>query len=230
MKNKYNQFFITGTDTGVGKTTLSCYLLDYVNQQGRKGLGLKPIASGAVYDKHQKIWINDDGIALRTHSYHQFPYSLHNPIVFEEAIAPHLAAKKYGIELSVSLINKQLHSSLNSKADIQLIEGAGGWLLPLNKHETLADWVIYHGWPVILVVGMRLGCLNHSLLTHAHIKANNLYFAGWIANNIDPNMIYRDENLSSLVELFGEPPLMILDHGAKSPRQLNHARLNELFL
>ena len=224
------KYFITGTDTGVGKTTISCHLLDYMNQRGRRGLGIKPIASGAVYDTTQKIWINEDGLALREHSYHQLPYSLHNPIVFEEAIAPHLAAKHEDYDLSIDVLEHRLGEVLAEEADIQLIEGAGGWLLPLNERQTLADWVIHHNWPVILVVGMRLGCLNHSLLTHAHIKANNLNFAGWIANFIDPNMACLEENLSSLTELLGEPPMMILDYGAKTPRQLNMARLNALFL
>jgi len=188
--------FVTGTDTGVGKTYISTGLLRALTQAGYTTLGVKPIASGAF--RHNNILYNQDALDLNRASSIALDYSLTNHFVFEEPIAPHLAAKNIGISLSVDLIKSRLDKTIKIPCDIHLVEGIGGWSVPINDHETMADLVLYYKMHVILVVGMRLGCLNHALLTYQAIQQKNLPFIGWIANCFEQNDLNVDDVITSL--------------------------------
>lgn len=196
-------FFITGTDTGVGKTHVACKLIaDYV-AQGLKVVGMKPIAAGEDFVDGK--WVNDDLLKLEAASNVKAPRELINPYSFKPAIAPHIAAEKAGINIEIAVI-KQAFAQLQQLADIVIVEGAGGFLVPLNSAplndmQTIADLAIALDIPVILVVGMRLGCINHSLLTAEAIQARNLHLHGWVANYIDPAMDVALENEVTLTKL-----------------------------
>lgn len=200
-------YFITGTDTGVGKTYVTCKLIrDYV-AQGYKVIGMKPVAAGE--DFVNSAWVNDDVLMLEAASNVKAPRELVNPYSFKEAVAPHIAAEKHGVEIDISLI-KQAFEQLSKLADIVIVEGAGGFLVPLNSRQTMADLAVALNVPVILVVGMRLGCINHSLLTVEAIAARNLTLHGWVANQIDPNMQMLAENESTLDAHIKAPKLFSL--------------------
>ncbi len=190
-------FFITGTDTGVGKTYVACKLIrDYV-AKGHKVIGMKPVAAGG--DLVNGKWVNDDVLKLEAASNVKAPRELINPYSFKEAIAPHIAAEKAGIEINIDVI-KQAFQALATLADIVIVEGAGGFLVPLNKHQSMADLPSALGIPVILVVGMKLGCINHSLLTVEAIKARGINLHGWVANQIEPDMAFYNENLATITQ------------------------------
>ena len=187
---------MTGTDTGVGKTTVCCHLLSAMAEQGLKTLALKPVASGA--EKVGRTYKNDDALKLQAASTVRQSYAQVNPFCFKEPIAPHLAANKARKKLSVDALLKACEPTLKRKADCIIVEGAGGWQVPLNDHETLADFAKRLGYPVILVVGMRLGCLNHALMSIAQIEQAGLPIVGWFANCIDPEFEYLEENIETL--------------------------------
>jgi len=190
-------FFITGTDTGVGKTYVACKLIsDYV-AQGHRVIGMKPVAAGLDLVNGQ--WVNDDVLRLEEASNVKAPRELINPYSFKEAVAPHIAAEKAGIEVKIDVI-KQAFQALAKLADIVIVEGAGGFLVPLNNQQSMADLPAALDIPVILVVGMKLGCINHSLLTVEAIKARGLKLHGWVANQIEPEMDFYDENITTIAE------------------------------
>ena len=190
-------FFVTGTDTGVGKTYVACKLIrDYV-AQGHKVIGMKPVAAGSDFVNGQ--WVNDDVLKLEEASNVKAPRELINPYSFKEAVAPHIAAEKAGIEIKIDVI-KQAFQALSKLADIVIVEGAGGFLVPLNNQQSMADLPAALDIPVILVVGMKLGCINHSLLTVEAIKARGLKLHGWVANQIEPEMAFYDENITTIAE------------------------------
>ncbi len=190
-------FFITGTDTGVGKTHVACKLIaDYV-AQGYKVVAMKPVAAGE--DFVDGAWVNDDVLKLEAASNVKAPRELINPYSFKPAIAPHIAAEKAGVTIEISVI-KQAFAALTKLADIVIVEGAGGFLVPLNDTETMADLAIALNIPTILVVGMKLGCINHTLLTIEAIEARNLSLHGWVANKIVPDMPYYDENIAAITQ------------------------------
>ena len=190
-------FFITGTDTGVGKTYVACKLIrDYV-AQGYKTIGMKPVAAGSDLVNGQ--WVNDDVLRLEEASNVKAPRELINPYSFKEAVAPHIAAEKVGIEIKIDVI-KQAFQALSKLADIVIVEGAGGFLVPLNDQQSMADLPTALDIPVILVVGMKLGCINHSLLTVEAIKARGLKLHGWVANQIEPEMAFYDENITTIAK------------------------------
>lgn len=191
-------FFITGTDTGVGKTHVACKLIaDYV-AQGYKVVGMKPVAAGE--DLQDGEWVNDDVLKLDAASNVKAPRELVNPYSFKEAIAPHIAAEKVGVEIEIAVI-KQAFDELKKLADIVIVEGAGGFLVPINSKQTMADLAVELDVPIILVVGMRLGCINHSLLTVEAIHARGLSLYGWVANYVEPNMLASSENEATLTKL-----------------------------
>lgn len=194
------RFFVTGTDTGVGKTFMSVRLLEAANRAGLKTIGIKPVASGCVLQQNRLV--NDDALKLQAAASIKLPYEHINPFAFEPAIAPHLASPT---PLSVSCIVSALQPALSTPADWVLIEGAGGWLCPLNQHETLADVASALACEIILVVKMQLGCLNHALLTAEAITQRGLTLAGWIPNTIGTPMPYLDENIAFLTKRLGEP-------------------------
>lgn len=198
------KIFISGIDTDIGKTYVSIKLLQEFNQQGLKTIGIKPVATGCING------YNMDALLLQQHSSVKLDYSLINPFSFEPPISPNIAAP----DLTVDKIWISLQEALNIKADIHLIEGVGGWMTPLNYKETMADLVKkFEDIEIILVVAIRLGCLNHTLLTYRAIKDANLPVAGWIANIIDPNMQAIDENIFTLKAFINEPCLRVIQYG-----------------
>jgi dethiobiotin synthetase len=187
-----NKIFITGTDTNIGKTYISVGLLKLFSQLGFSTLGIKPLSSGCIAGK------NEDVIALRNASTVKLPYSSINPFVFEPPIAPNIAAKKIDLTLSVLNISAQLNETLQYPVDMKIIEGVGGWNVPLNDSETLADLIKHFNISVVLVVGMKLGCLNHAILTFNAIRQVNVAIIGWVANCIDPQMQEVSANIETL--------------------------------
>lgn len=199
-------YFITGTDTGVGKTLVSCALLHAFAAQGKLVSGFKPVAAGCDENDH-----NDDALALRAASTLQPGYGQVNPYCFPRAIAPHLAARHIGVRIDMRRILTS-YQELAGQADEVIVEGAGGFLVPLNEALTFADVVRELDIPVILVVGMRLGCINHALLTMSAIGAHQIECAGWVANVLDEKMPALQENIDTLRACIGAPLLGIVPH------------------
>jgi dethiobiotin synthetase len=197
-------FFITGTDTDVGKTHVACALIRQYVAQGLKVIGMKPVAAGC--ELVDGVWMNEDVQKLTAASNVEAPLALVNPYCFNEPVAPHLAAEKAGIEISIEKIVEAYHQ-LAKMADVVIVEGAGGFLVPLNAQESLADLADALAIPVVLVVGMKLGCINHSLLTVEAIKARHLNLHGWVANHIDPEMQFITENEQTITKQLQLPPL-----------------------
>ncbi len=201
-------FFITGTDTGVGKTYVACQLLRAAQQRGSATLGLKPVAAGA--EKMDGEWRNDDAVLLQQAATVKLPYASINPFCFELAAAPHLAAQKNGVALSANTIAQHIRHALDASVfDYAVIEGAGGWRVPLNDTETFADVVKILNIPVILVVGMKLGCINHALLTAEAIKADGVTLHGWVANDLGNPMPLLAENIATLEKLLPMPRIQL---------------------
>lgn len=199
--------FVTGTDTGVGKTVVAVALLRALAGRGLRAVGMKPVAAGAEIGPGGLV--NDDVTALiRASNVHALP-ELVNPYCFELAIAPHLAAAAAGATVTLERI-EQAYGALAGRAERVVVEGAGGLLVPLNDREDFADLVARLGLPVVLVVGMRLGCLNHALLTEAVARQRGLRLAGWVANRIDPDMGAFDGNLRVLERRIPAPLIGIL--------------------
>ncbi|MGY4491034.1 dethiobiotin synthase [gamma proteobacterium L18] len=198
-------YFIAGTDTDVGKTTIAAGLLHAARLNGLSTLGAKPVASGC--DVTPKGLRNADALALMAESSIQLPYEQVNPIAFEPPIAPHLAAREAGVTLSVQTLLEPMREILAHQADFTLIEGAGGWRVPLSGQANLSDLAMALKLPVILVVGVRLGCINHALLTAEAIARDGLQLAGWVANVIDGRTSRLEENLATLAECLPAPCL-----------------------
>ena len=205
---KLKTFFITGTDTEVGKTYVTVALLQALSRKGLRTLALKPIAAGC--EAQGEVWMNEDAIQLRQAMTEALPYQQVNPIALKSAIAPHLAAQQEGRRLSADRLAGMVRGALMTPADVALIEGAGGWLVPLNERETLADLVRILQIPVILVVGIRLGCLNHALLSVQSISSFGLPLAGWVANCVDPSAAMIKENISTLESRIAAPCLGVI--------------------
>jgi dethiobiotin synthetase len=206
--------FITGTDTGVGKTYVAASLLHAFTKQGFSTLGIKPLASGChVIDG--KLY-SEDALALQTASSIQLPYEYVNPVALQPAIAPHIAAAQIKINLSSALLQEKCLYAFSYPADVCIVEGVGGWHTPLNTTETMADFVTAMQLPVILVVGIRLGCLNHALLTYQAIKQSNVTLLGWIANCFDPAMEVIDANINALREWLSVPCLGVIEINSSS--------------
>ena len=198
-------YFVTGTDTGVGKTLCSAALLHALARRHARVVGMKPVAAGLI--EHEGRWVSEDVLALRAASTLAVPPGLDNPVALPEPLSPHLAARRAGVVVRVADLLAPARA-LASMADALVVEGAGGWRVPLNDGgETLADLARELAAPVVLVVGLRLGCLNHAMLTAEAIRADGLALAGWIANRIDPHMACADDNLATLRELLGAPLL-----------------------
>jgi dethiobiotin synthetase len=187
--------FITATDTCAGKTLVGCGLLSALSANGFATAGFKPVAAGA--DATHEGLRNEDAVMLRRFSSVTLSYDDVNPITLADAIAPHIAAESIGQEISLQMLVER-HRRLTAKADVVICEGAGGWLVPLSHSEYMSDLAVKIGHPVVLVVGMRLGCLNHALLTAESVRARGANLAAWVANRIDPDMPAFEENLKSL--------------------------------
>ena len=190
------RFFVTGTDTGVGKTLIGAALLLNARAFGLRAVGLKPVSAGCSLVDGQ--WVNDDALLLQNYSSVRLDYPAINPVALELAMAPHIAAHRAGVTLQAVPLVEAVNGVSKQGHDVVLVEGAGGWFVPLNDRETMADVATGLGYPVILVVAMRLGCLNHALLTVQAIEAAGLKLAGWVANSPGPTMEAFDDNLRTL--------------------------------
>ncbi|MDA7852199.1 dethiobiotin synthase [Porticoccaceae bacterium] len=197
--------FITGTDTDVGKTVVACGFLAAANQQGLRTAAIKPVAAGC--ELTEQGMTNSDALQLQAAASHQLSYQQINPIALEPAIAPHIAAAEAGVRLSASRLVGYCRGVSLMPVDLVLIEGAGGWRVPINSRETLADVARELNCAVIVVVAMRLGCLNHALLTMEAIRRDGLQIAGWVANILDEDMPRLEQNIDTLKQCINEPCL-----------------------
>ncbi len=204
-----NGFFITGTDTGCGKTEITLGLMQRLQNHGKIVLGMKPVASGAANTAEGLR--NEDATRILAQGSIPVPYSTLNPYVYEPPIAPHLAAEQAGEKIDLGVISNH-YMSLLAQADYVIIEGAGGWRVPFNREQSVADLVQMLNLPVILVVGLRLGCINHALLSVESILASGARLAGWVANVVEPDMLSRDENIATLRAAISVPCLGVVPH------------------
>ena len=216
MKNAY---FITGTDTGVGKTRVACALLHAFVGQGNKAVGMKPVAAGCAETPAGLRC--EDVENLREAGNVAASPALVNPYALTSPVAPHIAAALAGVEISLERIDRSFRQ-LREMADVTVVEGIGGFIVPLNARQDTADMAEMLGLPVILVVGMRLGCINHALLTAQAIRHKGLRLAAWVANRIDPGMSAFDENLRALETRLAAPLLGIVPYRAEArPAQVS---------
>ena len=191
-----HKFFIAGTDTDAGKTLVASGLLEAANHKGLSTIGVKPVAAGC--EQTDEGLRNSDALILQEAMSIKLPYDQVNPVALEPPIAPHIAAAQIGRTLRISQLAGYCRGAMMTPSDFMLIEGAGGWRVPLNRTETLAGLVKELELPVILVVGMKLGCISHALLTVEAVLRDGLPLAGWVANRIDPDMSCYQENLETL--------------------------------
>ena len=202
--------FVTGTDTGVGKTRIARALLQKLQAEGHSAAGFKPLASGA--ERTAQGLRNDDALVLQAASTPGLGYDEVNPWCFEPAIAPHLAAREAGLDIGLDALDAA-HDRLARRHDWVVVEGAGGWLVPLNARHSFADWVERRGWPVILVVAMRLGCINHALLSAEAIQRRTRLL-GWVANVMPPVQERLRDNIDTLRAQLPAPLLASVPAGA----------------
>jgi dethiobiotin synthetase len=200
--------FVTGTDTGVGKTWVAAGLLAALRARGMRACGMKPVASGCLETPHGSR--NDDAVRLLAESADRaLPYERINPYAFAPAASPHLAAQGAGQQIDIARLRADL-LWLADRCEYVVVEGAGGWHTPLSEEETIAELARALGLPVVLVVGMRLGCLNHALLSSRAIEGSGLPFAGWVASLIDPDMELIEQNIDTLRRRITAPLLGII--------------------
>lgn len=218
-------FFVTGTDTGVGKTCVSLGLMRALQSQGRCVLAMKPVASGCVASEAGVR--NDDAEQLRAQASIAASYELVNPYALEPAVAPHLAAHAAGVGIEIPVIEAAF-TQLAALGDCVVVEGVGGWSVPINEIETMADLALALNIPVIMVVGIRLGCLNHALLTADVIRRSGVRLAGWVANHVDANCELQDQNVRALCQRLGTP--LLGDFPYMAGRDLSAARFAQLDL
>ena len=203
------QFFITGSDTNIGKTYVCCALLEYFSKKNIKAIGVKPISAGN--ENIQQEFINRDVYEIQKSSNVDVSFNDINFYNFSEPIAPHIAAKRENIAIDFDVIRRGL-MRLSIRSDILLIEGAGGYQVPLDDKRTMADLVSYLDIPIIFVVGIRLGCLNHTILSVDSIASSKQKIFGWVANIVEKDMPYVDENIEYLKKKINAPCLGILPY------------------
>ena len=200
-------YFITGTDTDVGKTWATVSLMHYVKQQGKTVLGMKPVAAGATW-RHGQLH-NADALLLQQHSSCQVAYELINPYVYEQAVSPHIAGKQHPVELNVVF---DCFKKLQAQADVVLVEGAGGWYSPINNQQDNSDLAKKLALPVIIVVAIRLGCINHAKLSFQAVAQSGLLCAGWLAQCVDATMLNREENIHTITAALPIPLLGVMPY------------------
>lgn len=210
------EFFITGTDTDAGKTHVTSLLLKLLAQHKKNAIGFKPLAAGCEMAFDQLV--NADALMLMESATVSAKYDVINPFAFAPPIAPHIAAEQVGVTITLDKLSTAYSTLKQQGADYHLTEGAGGWALPINNTDYLYDWVKAEQLPVILVVGMKLGCLNHALLTAAHMQSLGINCVGWIANQVDPNMDEYQANLDSLKARLPFPILAISPYSEQIPK------------
>ncbi len=201
--------YITGTDTSIGKTVVSCALLHALRARGQRAVGMKPVASGCESTPHG--WRNEDALALQSASDPRPDYADVNPYAFPLPLAPELAARDVGIVIDLAPI-LAAHARLRAQADVVVVEGVGGWAAPLSSSLQQADIVRALDLPVVLVIGLRLGCLNHAILSARTITADGCRLVGWIGNAIDSQMACREEHRGMLQSRIQAPCLGWLPH------------------
>jgi dethiobiotin synthetase len=204
---RHSGYFITGTDTGVGKTLVAVALTRALVARGLRTAVMKPVAAGALLTPVGPR--NDDALELSDASNVDAPYEDVNPWLLATPASPHLAARADGVSIDVGTV-VAAYRRLASRADVVLVEGAGGWLAPISATATMADIAESLALPIILVVGLRLGCLNHALLTRDAIRARGLHFGGWIANRLGVGMPLGAANIDTLASRFAAPPLAVV--------------------
>jgi dethiobiotin synthetase len=215
-------YFITGTDTDVGKTLISCALLHGMARLGQRVIAMKPVACDDGFESEDvKLLIASGNVPCTSVQI--------NPYFFKQAVAPHLAARQAGVSIDLERI-ASAYRELASMADQVIVEGAGGFFVPLNESHSSADLVALLNLPVILVVGIRLGCLNHALLTQLAIEATGVRLTGWVANCVDNEMRMADENIAALTRLIRAPRLGIVPYFTKTPDAREVAGLLDLSL
>lgn len=197
------KYFITGTDTDVGKTFVASAILARAKSESYSTLGMKPIAAGC--EESPEGLRNEDALLLKENSSIQLSYQQVNPVALKPAIAPHIALQEAGKKATVDQLSGYCQGILSQKADLTLIEGAGGWRVPLNASQTLADLARSLQLPVIMVVGLRLGCISHALLTAEAILRDGLTLAGWVGNTLDTEMPRLQENIDTLCHVIPSP-------------------------
>ena len=197
-----NSFFITGTDTHIGKTEITCALIEFFKKKGYLAMGMKPVAAGTEVIDNKLI--NSDVHKFISINSINKPVEIINPYSFDQAIAPHIASKSTSNEILFTKIQENF-LLLQKECEYLFVEGAGGYKVPLTKKKSIPDLISYLNIPIILVVGIRLGCINHTMLTVEAIKNNNHYLSGWVANCIDLSMNEVDENIKYLVDNIEAP-------------------------
>lgn len=196
-------FFVTGTDTDVGKTISCMALLQAAVQRGLRTVGYKPVAAGC--ELMEEGLCNRDVVMLQHAANIKLPYDQVVGYAFEPAVAPHIAAEASGVPIRFDVLSNGLHQLKQTDADILFVEGAGGWRLPVGHGHFLSDWVKFEDMPVILVIGARIGCLNHAMLTYEAIRHDHLNLAGWCLNQVHQGMSHYEENLDTLQALLPAP-------------------------
>ncbi|MDX1570002.1 MAG: dethiobiotin synthase [Xanthomonadales bacterium] len=204
-------FFVTGTDTECGKTRVSCALIRALREKGQTIAPMKPIASGA--ESVDGGLRNADAVDLIAAASGDWPYARVNRYIFEPPIAPHLAAREADVRIDPEEVREDF-DWLRERSDRVVVEGVGGWAVPLSEELMLADLVRVLQLPVVVVIGMKLGCLNHGLLTVRRILDDGFPLIGWIANRIDPEMLRYEDNLATLERVIPVPRIATLEHGA----------------
>lgn len=202
------KYFVTGTDTGVGKTTASCALLAAAQAKGLRTAAVKPVAAGC--EQTPEGLRNDDALALMAAMTEVMAYEEVNPIALSEPLSPHLAALHAGRRLTVAQISGLVRGALSRRVDFAVVEGAGGWRVPLSDREIMSDLPRALGLPVILVVGLRLGCLNHAILTTEAMARDGVRMAGWIGSVLDPELPALEGNIGTLKTILPMPCLGVL--------------------
>jgi dethiobiotin synthetase len=221
MNSPGRGLFVTGTDTGCGKTEISLGLMAALQARGRRVLGMKPVASGS--EPTPEGLRNEDALRLLARGNLPVPYDWVNPYAFAPPIAPHLAAEEAGVSIQADPI-RQAYQRLAATADWVVVEGVGGWRVPLGPRDSVADLPRWLGLPVVLVVGLRLGCLSHALLSAESILASGATLLGWVANQVDPEMARVEANVRSLEERLPVPLLGQVDFAAPQPDPVKVAR------
>ena len=225
---KNNVLFVTGTDTGVGKTVISSAVIRYYTSIGKKVAPFKPVASGSFQTKDGLR--NDDALQLLAASGGEFLYDQVNPYVFEEPIAPHIAAAKTNTDIRIEHITQQV-KKFSEESDVVVIEGAGGWQVPITNETSFADWVRVLQCPVILVVGLRVGCINHAVLSYLDIVKGPNKVIGWVANTMDKQVEYIPEIVEYLAQTIDAPLLgtvPYLTHNKRAETYIDFLLLSEL--
>ncbi len=205
-------WFITGTDTGCGKTRAACALLHACQREGLRTLAMKPVASGCPCREGRLV--NDDALALMAAADMPLPYEAVNPYALALPVSPHLAAAEMGVTIDIGALAAH-YGALRRRADVAVVEGVGGWRVPLTTQHTVADLALCLELPVILVVGITLGCLNHALLSAAAIVGDGATLAGWVANRMDPACLMADGIIATLEKKISAPLLGVMPYAKK---------------